>query len=284
MSKKVAWVTDTAALLSPEFIAQHNIHVLPLVMVFDDGSFKETVDFTHETFYDKLRVAKTHPKTSQPNFGEHVALYERLKAEGYDYAIAVHVSGQQSGTVASSPMAAEQAGFKVYAIDSRIGSFTMQKMLEHAIHMHEQGATPEEIIKGATAVRDRASLSFIPASLSQLHKSGRVSGLAMFISQILNVKLVISYNDEGVCFVDKKVRADKRARKEIIDLFSKDVAQAGVDEAAIINCNDERTANAWKAELQAQFPQTKFITIPLSAAVGVHAGEGTIGLTWVRNP
>ncbi|OCS93760.1 DegV family protein [Caryophanon latum] len=284
MSKKVAWVTDTAALLTRDFIAQHNVHVLPLVMVFEDGSFKETVDFTHETFYDKLRNAKSHPKTSQPSFGEHVALYEKLKAEGYDYAIAVHVSGQQSGTVASSPMAAEQAGFKVYAIDSRIGSYTMQKMLEHAIDLHAQGVEPEEIVKSANALRDRASLSFIPASLSQLHKSGRVSGTAMFISNLLNIKLVISYDDAGVCFVEKKVRADKRARKEIIDLFEKDVKANGVDEAAVINCNDEKTANEWKAELAAQYPNTKFITIPLSAAVGVHAGEGTIGLTWVRNP
>ena len=283
MNKKVAWVTDTAALLSPEFIAQHNIHVLPLVMVFEDGSFKETVDFTHETFYDKLRAAKAHPNTSQPNFGEHVALYEKLKAEGYDYAIAVHVSGQQSGTVASSPMAAEQAGFKVYPVDARIGSYPMQRMLEHAMALHAQGATPEEIVAGATAVRDRASLSFIPASLAQLHKSGRVSGTAMFISNLLNIKLVISYDDTGVCFVEKKVRADKRARKEIIELFEKDVRANGVDEAAIINCNDEAAANAWKAELAAQFPNTNFITLPLSAAVGVHAGEGTIGLTWVRN-
>lgn len=283
MTKKVAWITDTAALLSPAFIAQHNIHVLPLVMVFEEGSFKETVDMTHDEFYDKLRKSATQPKTSQPNFGEHVALYERLKAEGYDYAIAIHVSGQQSGTVASAPMAAEQAGFTTYAIDGCIGSYPMQRMLEHAMDLHKQGATPEQIIAGVNALRDRSSLSFIPASLTQLHKSGRVSGTAMFISNLLNIKLVISYDKEGTCFVEKKVRADKRARKEIIELFEADVKQAGVDEAAIINCNDETAAQMWKQELQAQYPNTNFITLPLSAAVGVHAGEGTIGLTWVRN-
>lgn len=283
MNKKVAWITDTAALLSPAFIEQHNIHVLPLVMVFEHGSFKETMEMTHDEFYDKLRVAKEQPKTSQPNFGEHVALYERLKAEGYDYAIAIHVSGQQSGTVTSAPTAAQQAGFTTYAIDARIGSYPMQKMLELAMSLHEQGAEPQQIVTAVNALRDRSSLSFIPASLSQLHKSGRVSGSAMFLSNLLNIKLVIPYDDNGVCFVEKKVRADKRARQEILQLLEQDIQQAGVDEAAIINCNDEPSAIIWKKELEQQFPTTKFITLPLSAAVGVHAGEGTIGLTWVRN-
>ena len=125
--KKIAWITDTGALLTPEFIEKHNLHVLPLNMVFEDGAYRETVDLTHKEFYAKMRMSKKHPTTSQPNFGEHVALYERLKEEGYDAAIAVHLSSQQSGTAASAPMAAEQAGFKSYVIDSMIGSYRCKK-------------------------------------------------------------------------------------------------------------------------------------------------------------
>ena len=102
--KKIAWITDTAALLTPQFIEQHNVHVLPLNIVFEDGAYREIVDLTHKEFYEKLRTTKEHPTTSQPNFGEHVALYERLKEEGYDVAIAVHTSAQQSGTASSAPM------------------------------------------------------------------------------------------------------------------------------------------------------------------------------------
>ena len=39
MGRKIAWVTDTAAFLTPEFIKQHNIHVLPLNVVFEDKPF-----------------------------------------------------------------------------------------------------------------------------------------------------------------------------------------------------------------------------------------------------
>ena len=75
MIKKIAWVTDTAALLDETFIKEHNVHVLPLNIVFTEGTFKETVDMTHDEFYDKLRDAKVHPKTSQPAIGEMVRTF-----------------------------------------------------------------------------------------------------------------------------------------------------------------------------------------------------------------
>ena len=42
MTKKIAWITDTAAQLDESFIQKHNVHILPLSVVFDDGAFKET--------------------------------------------------------------------------------------------------------------------------------------------------------------------------------------------------------------------------------------------------
>jgi len=282
MGRKIAWVTDTAAFLTPEFIKQHNIHVLPLNVVFEDGTFRETVDMTHEEFYQKLRESKVHPKTSQPSFGEHVALYEKLKEEGYECAIAIHVSSKQSGTYDSAPMAAEQAGFKTYAIDSRIGSYPMQRMLETGIELAKQGVEVEKIVSEIEALRDKAQLAFLPASLEQLQKSGRVSGLAMMISQLLNIKLVIAYNKEGVCEVVHKVRAEKRAKKIITDLLDEALAESKIEEVAVINCNNLQGAKDWIAELKQAYPNINFIPTELSAAVGVHAGEGTLGLTWVR--
>lgn len=282
MTRKIAWVTDTAALLTDEFIKKHNINVLALNIVFEEGALRETIDMTHDEFYVKLRNAKSHPKTSQPAYGEHVALYERLKEEGYDCAIAIHTSEQLSGTVLSSPMAAEQAGFKNYAIDAKIGSYPMQVMLEKGLELEQQGLEPQQIVEQIEAIRCNAELSFIPASLDQLHKSGRVSGMAMFLSNLLNIKLVISYNKEGGVEVAQKVRADKRAKKYVTDKLQAAMAKSLVNEVAVINCNNEAGAIEWKKELMQQFPHITFKPVPLSACVGVHAGEGTLGLTWVR--
>ncbi|WP_431029819.1 DegV family protein [Lysinibacillus sp. LZ02] len=279
---KIAWVTDTGALLTPAFIAQHNVHVLPLNIVFEEGAYRETIDITHKEFYEKLRATKVHPTSSQPNFGEHVALYESLKEQGYDVAIAIHTSGRQSGTASSAPMAAQQAGFTSYTIDSMIGSYPMQKMLEKGFELEKQGATPEEIVAEIEALCPRSELSFIPANLEKLHKSGRVSGTAMFLSNLLNIKLVISY-DKGVCVVTQKVRAEKRAKKAITDLLDKALTESSVTEVAVIHTNNVEGALAWRKELEVSYPNMNFIITELSAVVGALTGEGTLGLSWVRS-
>ena len=245
MIKKIAWVTDTAALLDETFIKEHNIHVLPLNIVFTEGTFKETVDMTHDEFYDKLRDAKVHPKTSQPAIGEMVKLFEDLKKQGYDCAVAVHVSSGLSGTFASSHSASQMADFKVYTIDSKIGSYPMVKMIEIGQKLIENGTDVEEVVEHIEHMTKNSELSFIPSSLNQLHKSGRVSGTQAFLSSLLNIKVVISF-DNGSVVMKEKVRGNKRAKKYVTDLLRSDMKKANVPEVAVINCNNPRDAGTWR--------------------------------------
>lgn len=281
MQKKVAWITDTAALLDPTFIEKHNIYVLPLNIVFEDGAFKETIEMTHDEFYDKLRKAKVHPKTSQPPIGEMVQLYEDLKAKGYDCAVAVHTSSELSGTYNSSQTASKMANFQVYSIDSKIGSYPMVKMLEVGKRLMEENYDIEEVVAHIENMTNNSELSFIPSSLTQLHKSGRVSGTKAFLSNLLNIKVVISF-DNGKVVMKEKVRADKRAKNYVMNLLRNDMKISKVPEVAVINCNNAIDARTWKEELLQEFPKLKVVVLPLSACVGVHAGEGTTGLSWVR--
>lgn len=283
MENKIAWVTDTAALLDEKFIRDNQIHVLPLNIVFEEGALRETVDMTHDQFYEKLRNAKTHPKTSQPAIGEVVDLYKSLKEQGYACAIAVHTSQHLSGTYHSAFTAAEQADFKVYPVDSKIGSFPMQKMIELGQQLEREGFEPESIVEKINELTDHSELSFIPASLSQLHKSGRVSGTQAFLSNLLNIKVVISF-ENGKVVMKEKVRAISRAKTYVQNLLNTDLETSIIPEVAVIHCNNEEGAIAWKNALEKEYPLISFKVVPLSATVAVHAGEGTLGLSWVRLP
>lgn len=283
MENKIAWVTDTAALLDEKFIQDNQIHVLPLNIVFEEGALRETVDMTHDQFYDKLRNANKHPKTSQPAIGEVVDLYKSLKAQGYACAIAIHTSQHLSGTYNSAFTAAEQADFKVYPVDSKIGSFPMQKMIELGQELEREGFEPGYIVEKINELADNSELSFIPASLSQLHKSGRVSGTQAFLSNLLNIKVVISF-ENGKVVMKEKVRATPRAKAYVQNLLNADLETSIIPEVAVIHCNNEEGAIAWKNALEKEYPLISFKVLPLSACVAVHAGEGTLGLSWVRLP
>lgn len=55
MKEKIAWVTDTSAMLDDEFIEKYNMNVLPIVVIFEDGPLRETIDITLGEFYERLR-------------------------------------------------------------------------------------------------------------------------------------------------------------------------------------------------------------------------------------
>ena len=60
------------------------------------------------------------------------------------------------------------------------------------------------------------------------------------------------------------------------------MAKDTIPEIAVVHCNNTNDADSWKDELLQEFPNLKFQVLPLSVCVGVHAGEGTTGLSWVR--
>ena len=277
---KVAWITDTAAQLDEAFIQQHDVYVLPLGVVFSDGCYRESVDITKDEFYAKLHAAKTSPKTSQPAIGEMTALYERLQAEGYDYAIAVHLSSGLSGTFETARAAASMTDFPVYPIDSKIGSFPMVKMIEIGNALISEGKEPAVIVDALDAMTANSKLSFIPGGLGQLHKSGRVSGTQAFLSNLLNIKVLIRF-ENGQAVMTEKVRSIKRARHHVTALLRADMETAVVPEVAVSHCHNPHDAETWKAELLQEFPGLRVHIVPLSVCVAVHAGQGTTGLSWV---
>src|SRR5438093_12484377 len=65
----------------------------------------DLLDFTD--FYERLRVARALPTTSQPSIGDFLAVYEPLLAEGRD-VVSIHLSGGISGTVEAARQAAVQ--------------------------------------------------------------------------------------------------------------------------------------------------------------------------------
>lgn len=278
--QKIAWITDTAAQLDDAFIQKYDVYILPLGVVFSDVCYKESVDITKDAFYDKLRAAKFSPKTSQPAIGEMTSLYERLQADGYDFAVAVHLSSGLSGTFETARAAANMTDFPVYPIDSKIGSFPMVKMIEVGNELFADGKEPEEVVATLNAMACHSKLSFIPGGLGQLHKSGRVSGTQAFLSNLLNIKVLISF-ENGKAVMTEKVRSMKRAKKHVTSLLRADMETGSVPEVAVIHCHNEHDAEIWKNELLKEFPSVHVQVVSLSVCVAVHAGEGTTGLSWV---
>jgi DegV family protein with EDD domain len=277
---KIAWITDTTATLSKEFIEKHHIHVIPLHVVINEKFYKETIDITSEEFYERMKNQEGKFQSSQPNIGDIVDLYEKLKEE-YDFGIAIHASSTLTGTYQTSVMGAEMAGFKLFAIDSHTGSYPLSFLVKRGVELVEQGIEIGEVVSHLNNLREHTRLFLVPSNLDQLHKSGRVSGSQKILASLFNIKPILSIED-GAAKIKDKVRTEKKALAWLVNTLKEDLATKTVQKVAIVHANDREKADGLEQIINETFPTIETEKLMLITVAGVHTGVGTLGLSWVN--
>lgn len=279
--KKLAWITDSTCGLSKEFIEEHHIHVLPLHVIVGGVSYRENVDLSADEFYRKLKEHGEGATTSQPAFGDFIQLYERLKTE-YDCAIAIHASSGLTGTYESALLAAEQTGFPVHIIDSKIGAYALGKMINNGIALEKQGKSYEEIVATMETYPDSAEMYLLPASWDQLRRSGRVTTTQALFASLLKINLLLRFQD-GKVIVDEKIRSKKRAEKKFFQIILDAVEEKQLKEISVMHAGVKEQALRWKKEIETIHEQLKVKVETLVPVAGVHTGYGTLAVAWLAD-
>ncbi|WP_313640381.1 DegV family protein [Paenibacillus sp. FSL K6-0276] len=276
--KSIAWVTDSTSIIDPEFAKNNHVYIIPLRIIINNECYKENIDITIDDFYEKMRQ---HEKvgSSQPPIGEFIELYERLKEE-YDEIIAVHLSSELSGTYNASMQAADIAEATVIGIDAKVGAYPIREMIMRGIHWQKKGLSGLEIKEKIENIIQNMSFYLIPASLTQLHRSGRVSGSQVVLSQLLRINLLLRF-DEGKVIVVEKIRTMKKTQQALLDIFKQDVGL--VSDVCIMHSNNLEMALKLEEDIKAMAPNLRTEIMTYIPAVAVHAGEGTVGLSWIKN-
>ncbi|NMO97797.1 DegV family protein [Paenibacillus lemnae] len=275
--RSIAWVTDSTSTLDPEFAASHHIYIVPLRLILGQEEYKESVDISPEDFYVKMHN-ESKVSSSQPPIGEFIELYESLK-ERYDDIIAIHCSSELSGTLNSSLQAAEIADVPIIGIDSKFGAFPLCEMVKAGVAWHQEGHTAQEIRDKILSMINNTSFYLIPASLNRLHASGRVSGTQLLLSNLLKIHLLLRF-DEGKVVVDEKIRTFKKARQKMMDYLSLDISR--IEKACIMHANNLDEAKVIQQELALLHPGLKTEIMTFIPVAGIHAGEGTVALAWIK--
>lgn len=276
--KSIAWVTDSTSIIDPEFAKNNHVYIIPLRIIINNECYKENIDITIDDFYEKMRE---HEKvgSSQPPIGEFIELYERLKEE-YDEIIAVHLSSELSGTYNASMQGAEIAEANVIGIDAKVGAYPIREMIMRGIHWQKKGFSGLEIKAKIENIIENMSFYLIPASLTQLHRSGRVSGSQFVLSQLLRINLLLRF-DEGKVVVVEKIRTMKKTQQALLEIFKQDVGL--VNDVCIMHSNNLEMALKLEEDIKAMAPDLRTEIMTYIPAVAVHAGEGTVGLSWIKN-
>ncbi|MFB6365072.1 DegV family protein [Paenibacillus elgii] len=274
---QVRIVTDSTADIPADLRERLGIEMVPLKVLFGSEAFRDGVDMGPEQFYDKLASSGIFPTTSQPSPADFIQVYQRLAAEGADSIISIHLSSQMSGTYQSALVAKsmidETADIEV--VDSRSASFGIGMLVVAAAEAAKQGKSKSEILERIASLRQSIGLYFLPDTLEYLHKGGRIGKAAALFGSLLNIKPILSINDDGVVFSVDKVRGQKKAMNRIIELLQQDFTGKPIDLVMAYTTGRE-TAEQFCALLQQHFEVKSVHYTHIGPVIGAHVGPGTV--------
>ena len=279
MTKKpIAWITDSTAYI-PDALKNHpDFYSIPLNIHFGEKQFVDGVDLTPSQLYENIKNATEFPKTSQSSAGEFAEQFKKI-AEDYEQAIAVHVSAELSGTLASSMAGAEIAEFPITFIDSRSLSYGITGLIDKGIELQNEGASVPEIKEQLEKMAGTLKNFIYIGQLEQLYKGGRMNGVQFFLGSLLKVKPIIQITSDGKLEAIDKVRSEKKALQYLVDKVAEG-HQKGKGKVYLMQGNALETAEQLKALITSQVPGLSVEIGDISSTLAVHAGEGTIAMLW----
>ncbi|MCM3618706.1 DegV family protein [Sutcliffiella horikoshii] len=278
---KTAIVTDSTAYIPAEIRAKHDIHMIPLNVIFGNESYQEEVEIKVDQFYEEVKNSRDLPSTSQPAIGEFVALYEKL-AKDYDAVVSIHLSSGISGTYQGALAAGDMVDdIQVLTYDSEISCMIQGFYVLEAAEMAAEGKTPEQIIERLNVIKETDRAYFMVDDLSHLQRGGRLSSAQAIVGSLLQVKPLLHFVDTKIVPFEK-IRTRKKAVKRIHDLFDEDASQQVPMRAVVIHANREAEAEEMKKELEQKYPHIEFFLSYFGPVIGTHLGEGALGLGWYK--
>lgn len=278
MKKPIAWIVDSTAYISEELRQHPDFFSVPLNIHFGEKQFVDGVDLNPQQLYEKIKNAKEFPKSSQPSAGEFAERYKVI-AEQYEQAIAVHVSGKMSGTLASSIAGSEISGFPVTFIDSLSLSYGVTGLIERGMEMQDEGATVPEIEAQLKKMAGTMHNYILMGQLEQLYKGGRMSAAQFFIGSLLKVKPIVHITPEGELQPVDKVRSEKKALQYLVDKVVTG-HHPGRTKIHVMQGNVLEQAEHLKTLIMEQIPDLEVKIGDISSVLAVHAGEGTLAVLW----
>ena len=275
---KLAVITDSSTFLQAETLRKEDLFVLDIPVNIDGQEYVEGVNLTAQEFYEKMARSSELPKTSQPSIAKLDEILSSLKEQGYTHALGLFLSSGISGFHQNIQyMKDEFEGLTISFPDTRITSAPLGFMVESVFQWVENGDDFNTILEKLDKQITKTSAFIMVDDLDHLVKGGRLSNGAAILGNLLSIKPILYFNDQGVIEVYEKVRTEKKATKRLVEIV-KELTKDGDYRITVIHGNASQKAADLHQLLIDGGVATDVSIATFGSVIGTHLGEGSIAL------
>ena len=275
-------ITDSCCDFTDREYSDLGVTVVPLTVMWDGVccSHFSTEDALKD-FYDGMRDGMV-ASTSALNPDSWQRAMEPCLQQGQDVLVLAVSSGIsatcQSAVIAARELAERYPERIVRVADSLSGSLGEGLLLWHACKMRDAGEDLETVACWIERNTSRVCHWVTVDDLSHLRRSGRLSGVGVFLGTMLDIKPIIRVTEEGKLTSDARVRGRKASIRMLAKKFAGSRDPGGEDLVTIAHGDCRSDAEALAEILRREYGVQNIHIGFVGPILGAHTGPGVLGL------
>ena len=284
---------DSAANIPAELVKAFKIKVLSFVNLvngkemtcFDPDLTPEEERQKGKDYYDMVR-AGADIKTGLISSGVFEdAFREALEADKdvLYFSLSKNISGNYNSARIAAEDLMESGNYarKIRMIDSLNASLAQGILAIYASEMREKGMAFDEVADILETCPAKMNGVFTVVDLKYLARTGRLSGTAAVIGNVLSIKPILRGNKDGYIVQYKKCRGRKAALNELISLVCNNIVEPEKQIIGIAHADAYEDSLYVMEGIQKHIKVRGFINTSYDFCTGSHVGPDTIAMFFI---
>jgi len=278
-AEKIAILVDSCTDVPKEYRDRYHMYVVPLTIIYSDREYRDGIDIQPEEVF--ARFSEEIPSTSLPSPSTIADAFKQIKADGYDKVLGIFISSGLSGTyeLVSSFGPEPEEGLEAYYVNTKNIGIGSGLTAIRAAELIEKGLPFKELCREVEKASQDTKLFFCVSTLEYLVKGGRIGLVAGMVGTILDLKPVISCNEDGIYYTVARARGRRKSLKLALDKAVEFVADAKEYTITVMHGAAKEEADELLAAMKERLPNFRYaIEGQITPALVVHTGPGLIGI------
>ena len=279
------FMTDASCDLTQELINEIGVEVLPMEFHMEDKSYLHYPDcrmMSLSEFYDKLKGG-VDSKTTQINYDSFYKSFENYLKAGTDI-IYTGISTGWSGTYNTCMMAVKDLqnvypDGKIIVIDSLCDSAGLGLLIYLAGKKYSEGAGIDELREYIEKTRVKVCHWFVVEDLDHLKRGGRISAVSATFGKALQIKPLLSVDDEGRLVNVAKIRGKSNVVPSFVKHLERDAEDLKNSVVMIAHADNPEGAEELKKAIKGKCKE--IIVTNIGPVIGSHVGSGMLAVLFL---
>lgn len=277
-------ITDTSSNLTKGYIEENRLMMLPFTYRFegeDEQYCMEIENFDGHAYYERIGEG-ARVQTSQINPETFKDLFRPIAERGDD-VLYIGMSSAISGTFQSSHIAAEEMkeefpNREFVTVDTKGASLGEGLIVMEAVKLRDEGKTLTEILPILDEKIECLYQIFTVESLTHLKRTGRLTGAAAFVGNLLNIKPLLKGNEQGQIVSVDKARGNKKAIQKMAERYDEFSVNGEEQTVCIADADNDEDVALLTELLNRNHPPKEIIRVCYEPVTGSHVGPGAVAL------